>query len=326
MNAITTNRRLFLRNAGLALPAAWLSLHGTSVLAQASAQAAETAVPPIVVQARAAAAAGKITVKPLRNKVSLLMGTGGNIAVLTGKEGKLLVDSGYSTAKPQTLEALATLSSDPIRHLINTHWHFDHTDGNEWMHEAGAVILAHTRTRDHLSVATTMQAFQTTFPAAPRAALPTKVFETEHTLKHDQQTLHLSHYAPAHTDSDIFVHFTEANILHAGDTWFNGFYPFIDYSTGGSINGMITAAEKTLAMVNADTMIIPGHGPLGAKPELQDFHDMLAGVRDAVAAQKKQGKSLAETVAAKPTAAFDEKWGKGFLPADTFVALVYAGV
>lgn len=274
-------------------------------------------------KARANNANNKITTTPLRRNVTFLGGAGGNIAVLTAKEGKLVVDSGYASCQPQLSAAINAINADPIRILINTHWHLDHTDGNEWMHAAGATIWAHENTRYRMTSTQHIAAFNATFPPAPIGALPTILFNTYRDISDETNTLKLTHYDPAHTDTDLSVHFTEANILHLGDTWFNGFYPFIDYSTGGSINGMIRATEQNLATAQADTIIIPGHGPIGNKAQLTEFGDMLTGVRDNVAKLKKEGKSLEETIAAKPTAAYDEKWGK---KPEAFIGYVYQGV
>jgi len=276
-----------------------------------------------VAKSRAANANNKITTTTLRRNVSVLSGAGGNIAVLAAKEGKLIVDSGYSSCQPQLTAALAALNADPIRVLINTHWHLDHTDGNEWMHAAGATIWAHENTRYRLTSTQHIALFNATFPPVPVGALPTILFNTYRTISDSISTLNLNHYEPAHTDTDLSVHFTEADILHCGDTWFNGFYPFIDYSTGGNINGMIAATAQNLALATDTTMLIPGHGPVGNKAQLTEFHDMLVGARDNVAKLKKEGKSLDETIAAKPTAAYDEKWGQK--PA-AFIGYVYQGV
>ena len=277
-------------------------------------------------QGRAAGATARIVTQTLRGNVSVLMGSGGNIAVLPGKDGKLLVDAGYATSQPQITAALDALSGDPIRHLINTHWHFDHTDGNEWLHAAGATILAQNKTKTRLSTTQTIAALNATFPPSPQGAIPTETFEDRQTLHLNGATLQLHHYEPAHTDTDISIRFTEADILHAGDTWFNGFYPFIDYSSGGSINGMIRATERNLAETGANTIIIPGHGPVGTKAELTQYRDVLLAARDRVAALKKQGHSLQEVVAAKPMAEYDAKWGAGFMPTPVFLGLVYQGV
>jgi glyoxylase-like metal-dependent hydrolase (beta-lactamase superfamily II) len=286
----------------------------------------EAKEPEMVLKARAASATAKITTQKLRDGVSALLGSGGNIAVLIGPEGKLLVDSGISTSQPQITEALAAISPDPIQHLINTHWHYDHTDGNLWMHSAGATIIAHERTLRRLSSPQVIPIFNATFPAQPAGALPTKTFTDSELLKINGATLELSHYDPAHTDTDIAVHFTDADILHTGDTWFSAGYPFIDYATGGHIDGMIRATTRNLAVGTNSTIVIPGHGPVGDKKGLSDTLDMLTAIREKVATIKKQGKTVDEAVAAKPTAQFDEKWGKGFVTPEMFVKLVYQGV
>ena len=270
--------------------------------------------------------AAKITVQHLRGGISVLSGSGGNIAVLSGADGKILVDAGLTTSRRVIAEALAGLDANPVRHLINTHWHFDHTDGNEWLNSAGARIIAQEKTRQHLSTATRVEAWDFTFPASPVGALPTEVFKHDLALHLNGATLALRYYGPAHTDSDISVEFTEAEILHTGDTWWNGHFPFIDYSTGGNIGGAIRAAESNIARVTDKTLIIPGHGPVGDKSGLIEFRDMLVTIRDKVAALKQQGKSLDETVAAAPAADYEAKWGGFFIDGKTFTSLVYAGV
>src|SRR5882762_3992353 len=276
---------------------------------------------------RTAAATAKITTHKLRGNVSTLEGSGGNIAVLTGSDGKLLVDAGITASRRALSEALANISSDPVTHLINTHWHFDHTDGNEWLHSIGAKIIAHSNTKKHLSGIQRVEDWDYNFLPSPAGAIPSEVFEKEKQLKFNGQTIELKHYGPAHTDSDISVMFSEANVLHTGDTFWNGIYPFIDYSTGGSIDGTIKATEANLARVADDTIIIPGHGkPVSNKAELKECRDMLVAIRDEVANLKRQGKSRDETVAAKPTAPFDAKWGQFVIDGAYFTRLVYEGV
>jgi glyoxylase-like metal-dependent hydrolase (beta-lactamase superfamily II) len=285
--------------------------------------AAEDGIVPTMVNA---AKTAKIEIRPIRRNITVLDGSGGNIAVLTGRDGKLLIDSGFAVSRTQISKALATLGSDPIRHLINTHWHTDHTDGNEWMHEAGAAIVAHENTRKRLSVATRVEGWDFTFPPAPSGALPATVFDHQCEVRLNDTHLLMKYYGPAHTDSDISVYFAEADVLHTCDTLWNGYYPFIDYSTGGSIDGSIRAAEANLAAVTNKTIIIPGHGPVGGKSDLTEFRDMLVSIRANVATLKKQGRSLEETIGAKPTADFDAKWGNFLMTPALFTGLVYAGV
>jgi glyoxylase-like metal-dependent hydrolase (beta-lactamase superfamily II) len=280
----------------------------------------------IVATIRAAAAKATITVHRLRGRVSVLEGSGGNVAVLVTPDGKLLVDAGIGVSQPVVEEALASLGDAPIRQLINTHWHFDHSDGNAWVNAAGASILAHENTRTRLSSAQHVEDWHTDFPAPPPGALPSDVFTTERTVDFGGTAIALKYYGPAHTDGDISATFGEADILHTGDTFWNGIYPFIDYSTGGSIDGSIRAVEENLAMARDSTIIIPGHGPIGNRAQLADYRDMLVGIRENVATLKRQGKSLDDIVAAKPTAAFDAKWGQFVIDPIFFTELVHEGV
>ncbi len=254
----------------------------------------------IVLAARKCAETADITVQTLRGNVNALIGSGGNIAVLSGTDGKLVIDSGYATSRAKITDALAKMHPGPIKHLVNTHWHFDHTDGNEWMHSEGAMILAHENTRQHL-------------------------FDQEKNLYLNSTTIAISYYGPSHTDGDVSAYFVEADVLHTGDTWWNGHYPFIDYSTGGHIKGMNKAAETNLAKVTEKTIVIPGHGKIGGKSEMTEYRDMLTTIHDRVAALKKEGKSLEEIRATKPTAAYDSKWATSFITGDVFTKLVYAG-
>jgi glyoxylase-like metal-dependent hydrolase (beta-lactamase superfamily II) len=287
---------------------------------------AVAAVESPVITIRKAAAIAKIKVTKLRGNISVLEGSGGNIAVLTGRDGKVLVDAGITASRPQITKALASLSDDPVKHLINTHWHFDHTDGNEWLHSVGAEITAHENTRKHLSVTTRVEDWNFTFPPAPTGALPTKLFNSEQTFHLNGATFELRYYPPAHTDSDISVHFTDADIIDVADTFWNGHFPFIDYSTGGSIDGMIRAAEANVASVTDKTIVISGHGPVGNKSQLIEFRDMLVSVHEKVSTLKKEGKSLEEVIAARPTADYDAKWGGFVIDGNFFTRLVYAGV
>ncbi len=273
------------------------------------------------------AAVSPIVTHKLRNNISVFEGSGGNVAVLTGSDGKVLIDAGISVSRPQITKALADLGNEPVTHLINTHWHFDHADGNDWLNSIGAKIIAQENTRKHLSEVQRVEDWDYNFLAHSPGGIPSEVFAKEHRLKLNGSTIDLKYYGPAHTDSDISVTFTEANVVHVADTFWNGIYPFIDYSTGGSIDGTIAASDANLAATNDDTIIIPGHGkPVSNKAELKEFRDMLVSVRENVAALKRQGRSRDETVAAKPTAAFDAKWGQFVIDGGFFTRLVYEGV
>jgi glyoxylase-like metal-dependent hydrolase (beta-lactamase superfamily II) len=223
--------------------------------------------------------------------------------------------------------AFAGLGTEPVTHLINTHWHFDHADGNTSLNSVGAKIIAHENTRKHLSVIQRVEDWDYNFLPLQSGGIPSEVFANERELKLNGSSIRLKYYGPAHTDGDISVTFHEADVLHTADTYWNGIYPFIDYSTGGSIDGMIAASEANLAATTDKTIIIPGHGkPVSNRRELSEFRDMLVAIRENVAALKKQGRSRDETVAVKPTAAFDAKWGNFVIDPGFFTRLVYEGV
>ena len=312
------NRRGFLR-MGVAV--------GAAAMVSPWLKGQAPALPDRVLQGRAAALNAPITTTKLYGNVYLLSNAvGGNMALQTGPEGNVLVDSNFSTVVPKIREAIAGVSHDAPDALINTHWHYDHTDGNEGLHAAGFSIFAHRKTRERMSAPQTIPFFHLVMPASPAAALPTITFGDSMQAWHNGDSLDLVHFDPAHTDTDIYIHFHNANILHMGDTWFNGMYPFIDEATGGNIGGMIAATEKCLAIADDHTKIIPGHGPLGSKTDLRRSHDMLSAIRDKVAALKAAGASEQEAIAKKPTAEFDAAWVKGFVTGDVFTGIVYRTV
>ena len=281
----------------------------------------------IVELIKAEAARSPVKVHRLLDGLAVLEGSGGNVVVLTGPDGKLLVDSGIGASRAQMLTALDGLGDMPITHLVNTHWHFDHTDGNAWLRAEGAEITAHENTRKHLMAAQQVVDWNYNFPAAPADALPARVIAAGDEMKLNGTTLTLTHYGPAHTDSDISVRFEEAGILHAGDTFWNGAYPFIDYSTGGHIDGAIAAAEANVAAAADGTTIIAGHGaPVGTQAGLRAFRDMLVDIRRTVAAVKRRGLSLEASIAERPTSDFDAVWGGFIVSPALFTRLVYEGV
>jgi glyoxylase-like metal-dependent hydrolase (beta-lactamase superfamily II) len=253
------------------------------------------------------------------------MGSGGNVAALAGGDGVLLVDSGM--VGPKVAAAVASFTRLPVRHVINTHWHFDHTDANGWLHARGAAITAHANARKWLGADTRVEDWDFTFPPSPAGALPTTLVTGERTLRLNGSAVAVKPFAPAHTDTDVSVHLADADVLVLGDTYWNGVYPFIDYSTGGSIGGTIRAVEETLGRAGANTIIVPGHGAPGGRAELARYRDTLATIRDRVAALKARGMSMDEAVAAKPTASFDAALaGGGPIGGDFMTRLAYKGV
>ena len=327
-------RRAFLIGSGMATAAWWT--RGT-VLARAAGQNAGTAQAPaetntnpavqpnpdLAQELRTAAAKETIKTTKLTDTIFLLQGVGGNVVCQIGPDGKLLIDSQISTGTPHLMDALAKLDERKPKLLINTHFHFDHTDGNAAVHLEGAFILAHDNTRVRLLKPQTIETYAAQFPAAPDAGLPQETFAETQTLWVNNDHLDLVHAPEAHTDSDIFIHFNRGNVIHAGDLWFNGMYPLIDIGSGGTINGMIRGVDQVLALADERTKIVPGHGPLGDLGALQGYRTMLVTVADRVENLKAQGNTVQDAVWAKPTAYLDAVWGKGSIQPGTFVALVY---
>jgi glyoxylase-like metal-dependent hydrolase (beta-lactamase superfamily II) len=281
----------------------------------------QTQTQDLLAQFRAQLGALPITPARLADNLTLLSGPGGNVVVLQGGDGKLLVDSFVAPAWPALQQALDTIGKPPVKLLIDTHWHFDHTDNNQHLHEAGAKIVAHVNTRKRMAQTHDILGMHIT--PSPAAALPAETFTATHKLQMNGETITAGYIPPAHTDSDIYVYFTGANVLHMGDVFFNGLYPFLDAATGGNIDGQIAGANIGLKLADNNTKIVPGHGPLGDKAALTTYRDMLVAIRDRVQKLKASGKTVEEVTAAKPTAEFDATWGKGMMGGDAFVGLVY---
>jgi glyoxylase-like metal-dependent hydrolase (beta-lactamase superfamily II) len=313
MTNLTASRREFLRAAGAFGAAAVSSaaLPGDWLFAQA----------PTADTMRAQMGSAPIEKLALGPGLTLLSGPGGNVVVLQGSTGKIVVDGFVKPAWPKLKVELDALDGSPIKSLIDTHWHFDHADNNGNFRAAGAGVIAHDNTKKRLMETHDLLGLH--FDPVPSAELPTQTFGSGLTLNANGEQIRLSHVAPAHTDTDVFIFFPKANVIHLGDVYFNGFYPFIDASTGGHITGMIDAVQTALKTVDARTKVVPGHGPLGTRATLEAYGEMLAGVRDKVRSLKAAGKSLADVQAAKPSAEFDAAWGKGMMAPDAFVGLVY---
>jgi len=275
--------------------------------------------------AAARARFGKVPITPtkLSDNLTLLMGPGGNVVVLSGKDGKLIVDTFTQFAWDKFKKTLDDISNAPLKLAVDSHWHWDHTDNNANVRGAGATLIAHENTLKRLQETHDLDVIGLHFDPSPENALPQKTFKESYQMNFSGEHVALGHLAPAHTDSDIYIHFQKANVLHMGDVFFNGIYSYIDKETNGSIAGMIAGTTKMLAMVDNDTKIVPGHGPLGNKADLRKFRDMLVTVRARVQKLKSSGKSLEQAVAAKPFTDLDPDWGKGVLNGDAFVRVVY---
>ncbi len=267
----------------------------------------------------------KVEVQTVRltDSVYVLAGAGGTMAVLVGEDGPLLVDSGYKETAEKTAAAVKAITDKPIRLVINTHWHFDHVGGNEALVKAGAIIIAHENVRKQMSADRHVAVIDTDVPASPPAARPAITFADSLTLHWNGEDVRIMHVPNAHTDGDSMVFFSKANVLHMGDTWFNGMYTFMDINAGGSLDGVIRAFDLALTLADDTTVIIPGHGPKADVAGLREYRTMLVTVRDRVRALKAQGKTRDEVIAAKPTKEYDAKWGQSWLDPDTWVGLIF---
>ncbi len=255
--------------------------------------------------------------------VHMLIGYGGNIGVVSGKDGSFLVDDQFAPLTDKILAAVAKIGEGEIRFVVNTHWHFDHTGGNENLGKGGTVIVAHANVRERMSKEGFIEALGYRTEASPAIALPVVTFTSDLSFHLNDEEIRVFHVRNAHTDGDAIVHFATSDVFHMGDIYFNGLYPFIDTSSGGSIHGMIQAVDRVLAMVKPETKIIPGHGPLATPEDLRGYREMLVRVRASVGALVEEGKTLEETIAAKPTAEYDESLGKSFLTPEQFVSILY---
>ncbi len=269
------------------------------------------------------AAQDSLQATPLRGGLHLLAGPGGNVVASTGPDGIFLVDDNYAPMTPALLRTLAAIAPGPVRFVINTHWHPDHTEGNEALGEAGAIVVAHHNVRTRMSAEQFHQLWDRRMAPAAPGALPVVTFGHDATLHVNGDTVRAMHVPAAHTDGDAIIHFPAANVIHAGDVYWNGMYPFIDIYTGGSIDGTIEAVRHMLGVADAETTIVPGHGPPSDRTALAAYLAMLIASRDRVLAVLLDGKTRDEAIAARPTASLDPVWGRGFIRPDDWVWLVY---
>jgi cyclase len=259
----------------------------------------------------------------LRNGIYMLMGKGGNIGVSVGEDGVFLIDDQFAPLTKKIKAAIAKLSDQPIKFLINTHWHYDHTGGNENLGKEDVVIVAHDNVHKRMSKDSEIKAFGSTIPASPKVALPVITFNDSVTFRLNGEEIQVTHQSNAHTDGDSIVYFKGANIMHTGDVWFNGLYPFIDTSSEGSIDGVIRTVKHILTMVDEQTKIIPGHGQLANKKDLQGYLKMLTTVKSRMQKLIDEGKSLEEIIALKPNADYDKTLGLAFLKPEQFMSILH---
>jgi cyclase len=268
----------------------------------------------------------EIAIVEVVDGIAMLQGRGGNIGVSYGTDGVFLIDDQFAPHAEKVLELLATLSPEPPSFVFNTHWHGDHTGGNEKMSGAGATIVAHDNVRSRMSQDHYNPALKRTTKAAALAALPVVTFSSDVTFHLNSNDIHAVHVDSAHTDGDSVVYFSPANVVHTGDVYFNGFYPFVDLSSAGSPRGVVAAVDQILAIIDEETKVIPGHGPLSNKAELSNYRTMLDTITGRIRKAIDEGQTVEQVLEKKPTADFDAKWGGGFMSPEQFTRIVYAGV
>jgi len=267
-----------------------------------------------------------ISAQALAEGAWMLTGVGGNMGLLVGDDGALLIDNQFGGLSDKILAIIATKTDHPLRWILNTHWHADHTGGNANLADAGAVIVAHENVRERLSVDQYMETFHRTVPASPAKAWPIVTYKDGLYLHWNGQKVRLFHVPDAHTDGDSLVLIEGANVLHMGDVFFNGMYPFIDTASGGSIDGVISGVDRALEVVDEHTAIIPGHGPVADRDALRSYRNMLVEAREAIVALMDEGLGREQVVEARPTLLLDKRWGGGFMQPDQWVGIVYDGL
>ncbi len=267
-----------------------------------------------------------ISATPVTDQIYMITGKGGNIGLFIGKDGTFLIDDQFAPLTEKIVKTIKSVGGDTPKFLINTHYHGDHTGGNENLGGSGTLIFSHDNVRESLSVGSFIDAFKMKNAALSPAGLPVVTFSQDISFHLNGDSVHAVHVPHAHTDGDSFIHFKTANVIHAGDIFFNGFYPFIDVPHGGSLKGMIKAADKLLALADEKTKIIAGHGPLGDKAQLKSYRQMLGTAYARLSRLKNEGKTAEEAIAAAPLADLEETWGDGLFKGERWIELVYAGV
>ena len=268
----------------------------------------------------------KINAIQVSDSIYMLTGQGGNIGLFLGEDGTFIVDDQFAPLTEKILAAIKSVGGDTPRFLINTHFHGDHTGGNENLGNAGTLIVSHDNVRERLVNGSYIKAFGMNSPPANMAALPVLTFSEDMHFHINNESVNAVHVGSAHTDGDSIIYFEKANVVHAGDVFFNGFYPFIDSANGGSLKGTVAAVDAILAATDSNSKIIPGHGPLADKKQLQAYRDMLATAYSRLLKLKNDGVSAEDAVMKKPLADLEAKWGGGIFSGEKWIGITYPAV
>lgn len=267
-----------------------------------------------------------ITAEKINDNLYMLQGSGGNIVISKGDDGVLMIDDQFAPLSEKIMAKIKELSGGEVEYLINTHWHGDHTGGNENFGKAGATIIAHENVRMRMQRGLTKMSSGRDLPPAPSVALPVITFTDDMKVHFNGDDLHLFHFHNGHTDGDGIVYFSGQNVIHMGDTFFKDRYPFIDLKSGGSVNGLLKTLNQAYFMVDDDTVIVPGHGSLANKADLKRYIDVITELSEKVTQMKNEGKTEDEIAKAGVSAKYDESWGSGFINPTKFISFLYNGI
>jgi len=270
----------------------------------------------------------EVKIEPIKvtDQIYMLTGQGGNLGLLVGQDGTFLIDDQFAPLTEKIIAAIKSVGGDSPKFLINTHYHGDHTGGNENFGKGGTLIFSHDNVRDRLLNGSFIREFNMKRDGVDPIGLPVITFSEDISFHLNGDTVHAIHVPHAHTDGDSFIHFRSANVVHAGDVVFSGFYPFIDVSHGGSIKGMIAGVKQILALSDENTKIIPGHGPLTNTAELGNYLNMLETSYKRLRKLKADGKTAQEAIEDKPLVDLEEEWGDGIFTGDKWIGIIYSGV
>ncbi len=270
--------------------------------------------------------AQEMTTEAVTDAIYVVQGNGGNVGVFVGDDGTFMIDDKFAPMSQGIITAIKSIGGEVPKYLLNTHFHGDHSGGNESFGHRGATIVAHHNVHKRLAEGSVIAAFGMETPPAPDAALPVITFDSDIAFHINGERVRAFHVSHAHTDGDAVIHFEGSNVIHAGDIFFNGFFPFIDAANGGSVQGVIDATNQILAISDANTKIIPGHGPVASKDHLIAYRDMLVTAEARLSSLKAEGKTAKQAAAETPLSDLEAQWGNGIFTSEKWIKVIYPGI